>query len=143
MKAHSDYELMISSLNAGYVGGGYYNPVDEFVRISRPLSSERLEGLLKSSEMSLVSGGEPTYFISNVYAELQSLIKSGEILFALYDKGKYKMSVYIHGEERLLDFEQQIQLGTLTRCGFFVVDYQNANEGLVREFIPSIEQRSR
>jgi hypothetical protein len=130
------------STNAGYVGGGYYNPIDQFVDVARPLVSERLAELLKNPEMSLNAGDKPTYFVADIYAELQHLLLPGELLFAMYDKGNFKVAVYISGEERLMDFEVQVNSDMLRRCGFFAVYRNQADKGLTHEFFPNEIKRA-
>lgn len=135
MRIRSDYKIFLDSLESGFAGGGYYNPVDEFFNVARPITSERLEELCKSTDMSLEMGNNATFFIATIHAELQSLLMSGEILFAIYEKVRYKIAVYISCEERLMDFEMQVRRGTLLRYGFFGLGEQQANEGLARESV--------
>lgn len=134
MNRRSDHDIFAASREAGYVGGGYYNPVDEFVHVARPLISDRLSDLCRNTEMSLNAGDEPTYLVGDIYTELQSLLLPGELLFAMYDKGKFKIAAYIHSEERLMDFEVQISSTLLVKCGFFAVERHKADKGLTREF---------
>ena len=136
MSVRSDWEILQASANAGYVGGGYYNPVNEFVETARPLSSARLAECCKSSVMSVSSDDKLTYVVATIFKELTSQIRPGEEIFAMYDTGNYRITVLIPGEERLMDFEVQVQSGKLTRCGFYALDREQANKGLARDFSP-------
>lgn len=136
MKILSDHEVFNASLEVGYIGGGYFNPVEEFIAVSRPLTSEKLKNLLFDSEMNLEAHGEPTFFISNIYSELLTLISPREFLFGLYDNGKYKVAILVRSKERLMDFEFQVLSGRILRCGFYGVDENAAKLGLRRVFTP-------
>ena len=136
MNKRSDIDIFNASMEAGYVGGGYYNPFKEFFNVARPIVSERIMEISNNSKMTLSNAEDYTYLVANIYAELQILLLPGELIFAVYDNGRHKMAVYIHGEERLMDFEAQVNSGDFCRCGFFAVDEQHANKGLTREFNP-------
>lgn len=132
----SDSEILASSASSGYVGGGYYNPIDEFVKIARPLASDHLTGLLQDTNISQDDADRQTFVISRILGELLSLVAPDELVFAAYDKGRYTLAVYIVNEERLMDFEIQVSSGALKRVGFFGLARDRATEGLVREFVP-------
>lgn len=80
---------------------------------------------------------ELTFYVARLHQELTSLAEPGEVIFGMYEKnGQYRFAVQITTEERLMDFEDQVSFGTLRRCGFFVLDGNQADEGLIRDFVP-------
>jgi hypothetical protein len=137
MNFRSDAEIMQASLEGPYVGGGYYNPIARFMEVARQLKSKALaDRLTNSLRASLKPSGEPTFSISPMYLELRKLLGQDEFLFGVYEKPQYRFAVFIHREERLMDFESQVASGALTRCGFFGLERSQANEGLMRVFLP-------
>jgi hypothetical protein len=135
MNVRSDQQILKASLNAGYVGGGYYNPVGEFLARARRLQSDALNELLQG-DMSSGDSAESTFFVAGLFKQLSTLIHSNERVFGVYARKYYQFAVLITGEERLMDFEVQVSSKTLSRIGFFALDKQKANEGLRRVFKP-------
>ena len=127
----SDYQILLASEAAGYVGGGYYSPAEDVPAKGRLLQSLSLEGLLLQKNISMSDENEPTYVIEAMYNELVNLLIPGEILFGVYDSGDRRMAVQIPSVERLVDFECQLPSYRLTRVGFFGVVEAQANLGLV------------
>jgi hypothetical protein len=136
MSLRSDLEILNSSLEAGYVGGGYYNPVDEFMQFARRVLSEKVEKYCSASTMSLTPEMKATYVVATVFREITASLKSDECFFAVYDTGKYRFAVLIPTEERLMDFETRVHDGGLRRYGFFALNRKQADVGLVRDFSP-------
>jgi hypothetical protein len=138
MTLRSDLDILQTSLSTGYTGGGYYNPVEECVAVGRLLTSPRLEELCKLPlRMSTDTDAEHTFHVAALYQELISLVARDEVVFPLYDTGRYKFAVYIYSEERLIDFEVRVAAGALKRCGFLALDREQANKGLRRDFVQS------
>ncbi len=137
MDRRSDYEIYIDSQQAGYVGGGYFNPIEEFYLVSRDLVSKTTKNLLSHHEFDCNQKDVRTFYISNLFKDLQSLLLPNESLFGSYDKGDYKIAVFLRSEERLLDFEHQVIYGNINRIGFFGVDDQYVDKGLMQPFVSS------
>jgi hypothetical protein len=140
MNPRSDWQILRASLDAGYVGGGYYNPVDEFISRARGLRSKRLDTLSQGARgMAINESPHFTYVVANLYTELSSLLLTDERVFGVYARKHYSFSVLITGEERLMDFEVQVNAETLRRVGFFALNKHQANEGLRRVFNPQLQ----
>lgn len=131
----SDAEILRASRERGHVGGGYYDPPDEFLAMARRLGSPLIEWFSEGPEVELTLDGKPTYLIAQLFRELTSRIRRDELLFAVYDNRRYRMAVFVPTEERLMDFEQQIVTGKLRRVGFFALAARQAEVGLIREFV--------
>ena len=136
MTRRSDAEILQASVQAAYVGGDYYNPVDEFLSVARPLRSEQLRSARISAAMTTSPLDKPTFSIATLLVELKSLLRPDEVLFALYERPSWKFAVMIPTEERLLDFETQVNDRALTRRGFFAIQKKHANKGFARDFKP-------
>ena len=132
----SDYNIYKASQDAAYIGGDYYNPVEEFFEIARPLESSKLMDLLEDQNLSLKENSLPSYIVASIFKELNALKNTGEYVFAAYDRGKYKIAAFIYNEERLMDFEAQAIGGNVKRVGYFAVKEKDANKGLSQDFEP-------
>lgn len=137
MKPRSDFEIWQATTSPGYIGGGYYNPLEEFLDLARSLNSEALKKLSPLKSPMSVFAEESTFFVFHLYDELLSLTASQEMIFGVYDRGSYQFAVAIPNHERLMDFEVQVNQGTLVRRGFFALGRKEANVGLMRAFRPA------
>jgi len=135
MNARSDAEILRSSEDIGYVGGGYYNPSEEFLAIARQLSSPLIDWLSDGPHVELDLSAKPTYLMSELYRELTSKLRRDELLFGVYDNRRYKIAVFLVNEERMMDFERQVLTRKLRRIAFFALASRQAEVGLVREFV--------
>ncbi len=139
----ADSEILEASLAAAYVGGGYYNPVDEFQDQARPLTSERLSEITRCPpHLSTEVGTEPTFHVARLHQELLSLAAPDDTVFGMYDTGSYTFAVLITTETRLIEFELQVASGALERCGFFALHRHQASQGLARDFVPPSDQKT-
>jgi hypothetical protein len=140
MSVRSDWQILKASLDAGYVGGGYYNPVGEFISRARRLRSKRLDELSQGARVMAISeSSNLTFVVASLYKELSSLLLTDERIFGVFARKHYRFAVLITVEERLMDFEVQVNAGTLSRGGFFALNRQQANEGLRRVFNPQLQ----
>jgi hypothetical protein len=139
MSPRPDWQILKASLDAAYVGGGYYNPVGEFITRARKLRSKRLEELCQgASVMAVNESPDLTFVVASLYEEISSLLRTDERNFGVYARGPYRFAVLITGEERLIDFEVQVNSGSFSRVGFFALNKQQVNEGLRRVFQPPL-----
>ncbi len=128
----SDYEIMLSAENRVYVGGDYYNPVSELKSTAQVIAVA--ESVANVRGLNLTGDGEPTHKISLLFRELNRSLGHSQVLFGLYDRGKYEMAPYISDEERLFNFEEQVADGMIGRIAYLAVDADDADEGLMRDF---------
>jgi hypothetical protein len=136
MSGRSDAEILRSSLQCGYVGGGYYNPVTEFLAVARLITSPLIERLSGMSYVEVSMDGQPTFLIAGLFGELTSILRPDELLFGAYGRVRYPVAVFVPSEERLMDFEEQVASGKIRRLGFFAIDRKQARVGMTREFVP-------
>lgn len=139
MKLRSDKEIFDLTYSGGYLGGGYYNPINEFIRLAKPLNSNGIDHLLaRFHHLEVDNDDNPTYYVAELFRELTLICERDELIFALYDKiGRYDFAVWITNEERLMDFEIQTKSGYITLCGFFTLPRNLAWEGVSRDFDPT------
>ena len=114
----SDAELLDHSQEAGYVGGGYYNPPDEVPQVGRLLASDAIHAL-SIGPIDTIDGS--THVLAALYNELRAQLGNDEWLFAVYDSASHTLAVQITDARRLLDFEPRVRSGELTRLGFYAV----------------------
>jgi hypothetical protein len=139
MNSRSDAEIMRASLEESYVGGGYYNPVEEFMKVARRLESQILTNTFNDlSVMSIEGSAPPTFVVTSIYLRLRDLLDPDELLFGVYERPQYRFAVLIHREERLVDFESQVASDALTSYGFFGLGRSQATKGLMRVFLPAL-----
>ena len=129
----SDYEIMLSADDRAYVGDSYYNPVSELKSTAEVIPID--ESVANVRGLNLTGNSEPTYKISMLFRELSRSLGPSQVLFGLYDRGKYKMAPYIYDEERLFNFEEQVADGSISRIAYLAVDADHADEGLQRDFL--------
>ena len=126
----TDYQILVASEARGHVGGGYFNPIEEFVRIARPLSSTTLISLCDVSLLTADSEASDSYFVASLFSEICRLVEPTELAFGLYDTGRFRVAARILDEERLSEFEERVARWELDRVGFFGVPRAEAEAGL-------------
>ncbi len=130
----SDLEILQASEGMAYVGGGYYNPVCELEERGRKICGHSLEDIGVTQQMHLEPYLDDTFFIATLLDELTRRLKENELLFGAYENEKFRTAVYIHSHERLIEFERQVLESVLKRRGYYGVDHDQANRGLMRDF---------
>lgn len=132
----SDMEILQTSEEMAYVGGGYYNPVCELEERGRKICGSSLEDIEVKEQMHLEPYLDDTFFIATLLDALTQRLEENELLFGLYESDKFRMAAYIHSPERLIEFERQVLQSLLKRRGYYGVDHDQANKGLMRDFQP-------
>jgi hypothetical protein len=128
--ARTDYAVLLAELERGYVGGSYFNPAGSVESVARRVHAPETIGTLNLSPV-----GDPTYVITTLYRRLMASLAEDELLFAVYSRGRVIMAPYLWDEERMLEFECQVQEGGLRRHGFYGVDLPAAKAGLLKDFV--------
>lgn len=137
MTTRNDYQIHLAASGRAHVGGGYFNPVEDFDRVARTLvTDDATAGNGLPMVLNMGSDGAPTYYIATQYDRMTGMLREGELLFGAYFRGDYWFAVYLPDEERLLEFEEQVLSGLLVRRGFFAVAANEATRGLATEFSP-------
>jgi len=132
----SDADILRASEKRAYVGGGYYNPVCELEERARKICGTDLATLDVEERMAFEPYLDDTYFISTLLDALTRRVREGEILFGVYEGDQHRMAPYLYDHERLIEFERQVFQRVLRRRGFYAVEHELANRGLLREFRP-------
>lgn len=123
----SDHEIKRSSDERVHVGGSYFNPPELLLNKGR-----RIDGAEFGEEFvaNFAGHGAPTYLITQRYHVATASLNAGELLFAAYSRDGRLIAPLIYDEERLVDFEWQVQDGTFTALGLFAVPYDVGEIGL-------------
>jgi ribose 1,5-bisphosphokinase PhnN len=129
----SDYEIMVSAEDGAHVGGGYYNPVSELKSTAETIVLH--ESVANTHGLNLTRNGKPTYKIALLFRELSRSLGPSQVLFGIYDRGRYRIAPYINDEERLFSFEEQVADGVISRIAYLAIDAEHADEGLMRDFL--------
>lgn len=124
----SDAEVLIASSIRAYVGGGYFNPVDDLIAAGRLIAQPT--GL--DADVNLEIEQKSTYYFAQLYSYLTGELESGELLFALYTRRHMRLAPYIFDVERLSDFEWQASRGLLRTDGYYAVPYDLGDAALRR-----------
>ena len=132
MSPLSDRHIYVRGREHGYVGGGYYDPVEEFIRVARPLSSPELLEAMDDTDINLANSDLPTYVVETLYHAVKSLLGDDECAFGLYSLPNYQVAVFLTDEYRLMDFESQVAAGSARREGFFALTTEFADIGMTR-----------
>jgi hypothetical protein len=137
----TDHEILESWDERFDVGGGYFNPVSALDKLGEVITVA--SSLSDVQGINLLNEGEPTYIVARLFRELSGRLRDDQYLFAVYDRGSFRLAPYLYDEERLLNFEEQVADGALRRIAFMAVEHAVADEGLKRDFpIPDEEESS-
>lgn len=131
----SDHAIWRSSQDSPDVGGSYYNPVQECLRVGTPVWSAQIERIVSGIvSLSVVRAHPETFYASELWSALQSAAGELRFVFGIYDRGDYLLAPLLMNEERLLEFEVQVSDFNLIRVGFYGLDSRDADRGLASDF---------
>lgn len=129
----SDLEILEASKGRADVGGGYYNHVCELEERGRKICGPDLGEISIEERMHLEPYLDDTYFIATLLDALTQRLSETELLFGVYENDRYRMAPYLYDPERTIEFERQVFSLALKRRGFYAIEHNQADRGLVRD----------